>query len=148
MQFECLILGTSDNQRVPDRHASNTTWSVHSHGRTTREGRESGEKIIEVGDYGVLGNIIIFCFGNQEHDLFRWSQPISFDRKNCCATNNNVCSFLSKKEKKVCSFLLKKKKQCMLRVRELCISISIRPVKTNILRLFSRLLRVYSFYHI
>ena len=26
-----------------------------------REERESGQKIIEVGDYGVLGNMINFC---------------------------------------------------------------------------------------
>ena len=42
MQFECLILGTSDNQRVSDRHAA--TWSVHSLGKTAREERESGEE--------------------------------------------------------------------------------------------------------
>ena len=89
MQFECLILGTSDNQRVSDRHAA--TWSVHSLGKTAREERESGEKIIEVGNYGVLGNMIIFCFylfiyfDNQEHGLFwesiRLVNPIKKKKK-------------------------------------------------------------------
>ena len=48
--------------RVPDRHATN--WSVHSLGlgRTMREERENGEKIIEVGDYGVLGKHDHFLF--------------------------------------------------------------------------------------
>ena len=48
--------------RVPDRHA--TKWSVHSLGlgRTMREERENGEKIIEVGDYGVLGKHDHFLF--------------------------------------------------------------------------------------
>ena len=67
MQFECLILGRSDKQRerVPDRRA--TTWSKNA--------KSIRKKVIQVGDYGVLGNIYI-----------NYIVGPSFDQKNCHAT--------------------------------------------------------------
>ena len=80
MQFECLILGRSDKQRerVPDRRA--TTWSKNA--------KSIRKKVIQVGDYGVLGNIYINYFVGLSFDhkhSQKKKKKKGFDHKNCHA---------------------------------------------------------------
>ena len=78
MQFECLILGRSDKQRerVPDRRA--TTWSKNA--------KSIRKKVIQVGDYGVLGNIsTILLVLALTINILKKRKKKGFDHKNCHA---------------------------------------------------------------